>query len=85
MFMQMENLLNRITSNPDICFGKPTIRGTRMAVTFLIEHLAAGDTHEDILEAFPFLEKEDILACLQNAAQLMDRNSIPQKMNYPPA
>lgn len=81
----MENLLNRITSHPDINFGKPTIRGTRMAVIFLMEHLAAGDTHEDILEAFPFLEKEDILACLQYAAQLMDRNSTPQKINLPAA
>ncbi|HEY5391415.1 MAG TPA: DUF433 domain-containing protein [Hanamia sp.] len=66
----MENLLNRITSSPDISFGKPVIRGTRMAVLFLMEHLAAGDTSEEILEEFPFLEKEDILACLQYATQL---------------
>ena len=45
-----------------------------MAVVFLMEHLAAGDSQEDILEAFPFLEKEDILACLQYATKLMDRN-----------
>lgn len=81
----MENLLNRITSSPDICFGKPVIRGTRLAIIFLMEHLAAGDSHEEILEAFPFLEKEDILACLQYATQLMDRNSIPQKINLPAA
>lgn len=81
----MENLLDRITSNPDISFGKPVIRGTRMAVVFLIEHLAAGDSHEEILEAFPFLVKEDILASLQYAAQLMDRNSIPQRINLPSA
>jgi uncharacterized protein (DUF433 family) len=81
----MENLLDRITSNPDICFGKPVIRGTRMAVVFLMEHLAAGDSQEDILEAFPFLEKEDILACLQYATKLMDRNSISQKINLPAA
>lgn len=81
----MENLLNRITSSLDICFGKPVIRGTRLAIIFLMEHLAAGDSHEEILEAFPFLEKEDILACLQYATQLMDRNSIPQKINLPAA
>jgi uncharacterized protein (DUF433 family) len=79
----MENLLNRITSNPDISFGKPVIRGTRMAVVFLMEHLASGDSHEDILKAFPFLEKEDILACLQYATQLLERDSIPQKINLP--
>jgi uncharacterized protein (DUF433 family) len=82
---QMENLLNRIISDPNISFGKPVIRGTRMAVVFLMEHLAAGDSHDDILQAFPFLEKEDILACLQYAAQLMDRNPIPQKINLPAA
>lgn len=81
----MENLLDRITINPDICFGKPAIRGTRMAVLFLMEHLASGDSHKEILEAFPFLEEEDILACLQYATQLMDRNSIPQKINLPAA
>ncbi len=53
----MENLLNRITSKPDIAFGKPVIRDTRMAVVFLMEHLAAGDSHEDILQAFPFFGK----------------------------
>jgi len=81
----MENLLNRITSSPDISFGKPVIRGTRMAVLFLMEHLAAGDTSEEILEEFPFLEKEDILACLQYATQLMNRNSTPEKIKLPAA
>jgi uncharacterized protein (DUF433 family) len=79
----MEDLLNRITSNPDISFGKPVIRGTRMAVVFLMEHLAAGDSYEDILKAFPFLEKDDILACLQYATQLLEKNAIPQKINLP--
>jgi len=79
----MADLLNRITSNPDISFGKPVIRGTRMAVVFLMEHLAAGDSYEDILKAFPFLEKDDILACLQYATQLLEKNAIPQKINLP--
>ena len=79
----MENLLDRITSNPDISFGKPVIKGTRMAVVFLMEHLAAGDSQEDILNAYPFLEKEDILACLQYVTKLMDRNSISEKINLP--
>ena len=79
----MENLLNRITSNPDISFGKPVIRGTRLAVIFIMEHLAAGDSHEEILANFPYLVKEDILACLQYATQILDRNSIPQDINLP--
>lgn len=81
----MENLLDRITSNPDVAFGKPVIKGTRMAVVFYWNTLAAGDSTEDIIEAFPFLKKEDILACLQYAAQLLDRNAIPQKLNLPAA
>ena len=81
----MENLLDRITLSPDIAFGKPVIKGTRMAVVFLMEHLAAGDSHQEIIEAFPFLKEEDILACLQYAAQLLDRNSIPKKVNLPAA
>jgi uncharacterized protein (DUF433 family) len=81
----MDNLLNRITSSPDICFWQTGNTSTRMAVVFLMEHLAAGDTPEEILEAFPFLEKEDILACLQYATQLIDRNSTPQKINLPAA
>jgi uncharacterized protein (DUF433 family) len=81
----MENLLDRITSSPDIAFGKPVIKGTRMAVVFLLEHLAAGDSHKEIIDAFPFLKEEDILACLQYAAQLLDRNSIPKKVNLPAA
>ena len=81
----MENLLDRITSNPDIGFGKPVIRRTRMAVMFIMEHLAAGDSHQEILKAFPSLEEEDILACLQYATRLMDRNSIPEKINLPAA
>lgn len=81
----MENLLDRITYDPDVAFGKPVIKGTRIAVVFLLEHLAAGDSHQDILDAFPFLKEEDILACLQYAAQLMHRNSIPQKVNLPAA
>jgi uncharacterized protein (DUF433 family) len=81
----MENLLDRITSSPDIAFGKPVIKGTRLAVVFLLEHLAAGDSTEDIIEAFPFLKKEDILACFQYAAQLLDRNVISQKVHLPTA
>ncbi len=58
------NILNRITINPEICHGKPTIRNTRHLVEGILEYLAGGDTTEDILIQFPDLEKEDILACL---------------------
>ena len=62
-------LLKRITINPEICHGKPTIRNTRHMVEGIIEYLAGGDSIEDILKEFPDLEKEDILACLAFAAK----------------
>ncbi len=68
----MENLIKRITINPDVAHGKPTIRDTRYAVSYILEYLAAGDTIEDVLEEFKDLEKEDILACLAYAAQTVD-------------
>ncbi|EKB49655.1 DUF433 domain-containing protein [Cecembia lonarensis] len=66
----MEDLLKRITINPDIAHGKPTIRNTRYGVAYILEYLAGGDTVEDLLEEFKDLEKEDILACLAYAAQM---------------
>ena len=60
----MKSYLNRITIVPGLCGGKPTIRGKRMTVTMMLEHLSAGDSFEDILEDFPFLEKDDLYACL---------------------
>ncbi|MEZ4887160.1 MAG: DUF433 domain-containing protein [Chitinophagales bacterium] len=66
----MQNLVaNRITVNQSICNGKPIIREMRITVRTILEYLAAGDSHQDILEAYPFLEEADILACLGFAAQ----------------
>ena len=65
--------MDRITHIPDVCNGKPTIRGMRITVRSILEHLAAEDSFEDVLEAYPFLEKEDLLACLSFAAQVVDR------------
>lgn len=62
-----ESLLNRITINPEIAHGNPTIRNTRYTVEGILEYLAAGDTIDDLLEEFPDLEKEDFQACLQYA------------------
>jgi uncharacterized protein (DUF433 family) len=62
-------LLKRISINPEVCHGKPTIRNTRHMVEGIIEYLAGGDSIEDILQEFPDLEKEDILACLAFAAK----------------
>ncbi len=59
-----ERLLERITSDPAICFGKPIIRGLRYPVRMVLEWLAAGMSYEEILADYEDLEREDILAAL---------------------
>lgn len=59
--------LNRITKHPEICHGKPTIRGLRYPVDSMLDLLASGMTLEEILDDYPDLEKEDLLACLEYA------------------
>lgn len=73
--------MNRITIDPDICNGKPTIRGMRITVKTILEYLAAGETTENILIAYPFLEEEDIKECLEFASRLTDHSflTIPVK------
>ena len=57
-------VLERITINPDVCNGKPTVRGMRITVESILQYLSAGDSVDSILEAYPFLEKKDIQACI---------------------
>jgi uncharacterized protein (DUF433 family) len=61
------SFLDRITINPNIAHGKPTIRNKRYTVEGMLEYMAGGDSLEDLLEEFPDLEKEDLQACLQYA------------------
>ncbi len=65
-------LEGRITIDPNICNGKPTIHGKRIAVQTILEFLGAGETNEEILRQYPSLEAEDIAACLFFASQLMN-------------
>jgi uncharacterized protein (DUF433 family) len=74
--MDDENLLRRITVNPKIFGGKPIIRGRRLAVEHILGMLAAGDNFETILEGYPWLEREDILACLVYARRLVGHERI---------
>lgn len=62
-----DKLLDRITYNPGIFGGKPIVRGRRMAVEHVLSMLAGGDTVEVLLESYPWLEREDILACIEYA------------------
>lgn len=72
----MENLINRITLDPNICNGKPIIRNMRITVTTILEYLAAGESVENILNAYPILELEDIKACLEYAKKVTDKSII---------
>jgi uncharacterized protein (DUF433 family) len=71
-----ETLLQRISLNPEICHGKPCIRGLRYPVEFLLELLSSGMTHEEILTDYDDLEEADILAALLFAARLSQVKSI---------
>lgn len=66
----MDDLLRRITVNPNMAFGKPTIRGLRYSVEWLLELLSSGMSHEEILADYEDLETEDIYAALAYAAKL---------------
>lgn len=68
----MQDLLSRITIKPDVCNGKPTIRGKRITVQTILEFLSAGDSKEELLKQYPSLEPEDINACIRFAAELMN-------------
>jgi uncharacterized protein (DUF433 family) len=61
----------RIVINPDVCNGRPVIRGTRITAQTVLEFLAAGDSIDDVLESYPKLKRKDIQACLDYAARMM--------------
>jgi uncharacterized protein (DUF433 family) len=69
-------MTNRIEVNPKIMMGKPVIKGTRITVENILERLAAGELVEEILEVLPRLEREDIFAALQFAAETLKGEKI---------
>ena len=70
------NKLERITVNPELMSGKPCIRGLRVTVAKVLRLLAAGHTQERILAAYPYLESEDINACLLYASLRVDEEEV---------
>ncbi len=68
--MTRDNLLSRISIDPNICFGKPCIKGHRIWVSLILDYLATGMTIEEILEAYPSIEREDVLACIAYGAEM---------------
>jgi uncharacterized protein (DUF433 family) len=72
-----KELLARITTDPNICFGKPCIRGTRIWVSLIVENLADGVTEKELLETYPQLTADDIRAALAYAAEVTRERVIP--------
>ncbi len=71
-----QELLKRITANPQIFGGKPIIRGMRISVELILSLLAQGETAEDILADYPDLTREDLQACLSYAHAVIARDSL---------
>jgi uncharacterized protein (DUF433 family) len=83
--MDETKLLERVTVNPRIFGGKPIIRGRRLAVEHVLGMLAAGDTPETILSGYPWLEPEDIQACLVYARRLVGHERVEPLLVEPAA
>ena len=73
----MTTLLDRISIDPKICFGKPCIKGTRIWVSLILDFLASGETEAQILAAYPQLHPEDIRAALAYAAEVARERIVP--------
>lgn len=74
--MNETEILERITVNPKIFGGEPIIRGRRLAVEHVLGMLAAGDTQETVLESYPWLERDDIRACLIYAHRMVAHERV---------
>ena len=72
----MQNLLNRITLDPEICHGKPTIRGLRYPIEIILQLMSSGMSIDEILEDYEDLERDDITAVLMYASNLTEVKSI---------
>lgn len=68
--VQNESLLKRISINPNICFGKPCIRGHRIWVSLILDLLASGMSTEEVLREYPGLEEADVRACIAYGAEM---------------
>jgi uncharacterized protein (DUF433 family) len=69
--------LDRISIDPQVCFGKPCIKSTRIWVSLILDFLAGGETEDQILAAYPQLQPEDIRAALAYAAEVARERIVP--------
>lgn len=85
--MNRRELLSRISIDPDICFGKPCIRGHRIWVSLVLDLLASGWTVDQVLEQYPGIENADVLACIAYAAEMSRARyvDVPESAPAPPS
>lgn len=72
-----DELLDRISINPNVCFGKPCIKGTRIWISLILDFLASGISPEDVLKEYPDLTPLDIQACLAYGAEMSRERFVP--------
>ena len=75
--MEREELHKRISIDPRVCFGKPCIRGTRIWVSLILDNLADGASEKELLEDYPALTHEDILAAIAYGAEMSRERYVP--------
>ena len=75
--MAKRAMLERITVDPKICHGQACIKGTRIPVYQILHMLANGDSIEELLKEYPSLKRDDILACIEYAAELTEEQIVP--------
>lgn len=71
---------DRISINPNVCHGRPCIKGTRIWVSLILDFLASGDTVQDILQSYPQLTEEDVRACIAYGAEMAREQFVPLRM-----
>lgn len=81
--MSRDDLLKRISVDPNVCFGKPCIRGHRIWVSLVLDLLASGATNAQILQQYPGLEEADILACIAWGAEMSRDRFIDLPLRRP--
>jgi len=81
--MERNDLLKKISIDPNVCFGKPCIRGHRIWVSLILDLLASGLTVEQVLEQYPQLTREDILACVAYGAEMSRERFVEVPLERP--
>ncbi len=81
--MERDKLLERISVDPGVCFGKPCVRGHRIWVSLVLDLLAAGLSVEDVLKEYPQLSREDVLACLAYGAEMSRERFVDVPLERP--